>query len=34
MQRTIKTMEQALTPQNGIEAVPAWGPANDMRFLT
>lgn len=23
-----------LTPQSGTEAVPAWGPPSDMKFLT
>lgn len=29
-----KQVEEAHTPQNGIEAVPAWGPASDIKFLT
>lgn len=27
-------MEPALTPQNGTEAVPAWGPPSEIKFLT
>lgn len=26
--------KRALTPQSGTEAVPAWGPPRDIRFLT
>lgn len=27
-------MWEVRTPQSGIEAVPAWGPPSDMKFLT
>lgn len=30
----IESCDAVLTPQRGTEAVPAWGPAKEIKFLT